>query len=89
MDVVKKYMDAGRMYQFHFRDVNELGHEGHDVPLGEGTAEIRGILTELHRRKVKPLFSIEYESNFDEPLVDLVPSVKFFNDVCGELLAKE
>ena len=88
MEVVKKYADAGRMYQFHFRDVNKLGHEGRDVPLGEGVADIRGILTELHRRKLQPLFQLEYESNFDNPMLDLVPSVKCFNEVCGELVAK-
>ena len=89
LDVVKKYADAGRMYQFHFRDVSKLGRDGVDVPLGEGAADIPAVLAEIHRHKIKPLFQFEYESHFDKPMLNLVPSVKFFNDVCGELLAKQ
>ncbi len=87
MDVVRKYLDAGRMYQFHFRDVSKLGPDGRDVALGEGVADIRAILQELRKRDVKPLFQLEYERDFDRPMDYLIPSVKYFNDVCGELLA--
>jgi sugar phosphate isomerase/epimerase len=59
------------------------------VPLGEGIADIKGILSQVHQAGLKPLFSIEYERDFDNPMAQMVPSVNYFNKVCGELLAKQ
>jgi sugar phosphate isomerase/epimerase len=67
-EAVEKYIGIGKMYQFHFRDVNKLGPGGLDVPIGEGAADIAGILRELKRQQVKPLFQIEYERDFDHPV---------------------
>jgi len=85
-DAVEKYIKIGKMYQFHFRDVDELGPEGVDVALGKGAADIEGILKEIHGNNLKPLFQLEYERDFDNPMLQLVPSVKYFNEVCGKLI---
>jgi sugar phosphate isomerase/epimerase len=77
-----------RILQFHFRDRNLVGHDGHDVPLGTGTADIPGILAELHRAKIKPLFMLEYEYHEDRSLPEVAQSVKFFDRVAGDLIAK-
>ena len=87
-DAVRRYLAAGRMLQFHFRDVSELGAAGRDVPLGQGRADIMGILEDLHRARARPLFQLEYEAHFDDPMVDLVPSVNYFNEACGHLLRR-
>ena len=88
-DAVAKYMKIDRMYHFHFRDVDKIGPGGVDVPLGEGVADIEGIAKELHRNNLKPLFQIEYERDFTNPMAQLVPSVNYFNDLCGKLLMRE
>jgi sugar phosphate isomerase/epimerase len=48
LECVKKL--ESRLLHFHFRDRNQFGGSGHDVPLGTGIADVRGILTELHRK---------------------------------------
>jgi len=86
-EAVKKYMKIDKMYHFHIRDVDKIGPGGLDVPMGEGVADIPGILLELERRELKPLFQIEYERDFDNPLAQVIPSVKNFNEMCSALLA--
>ena len=88
-DAVDKYIRIQRMYHFHIRDVDKIGPGGVDVPLGQGVADIKGIAEELHRNKLKPLFQIEFERDFANPMAQVVPSVNYFNDLCGQLLASE
>ncbi len=88
-DAVDKYIKIGKMDHFHIRDVDKIGPGGVDVPLGEGVADIPSIFRELHRHKLKPLFQIEYERDFDNPMPQMIPSVKYFNDLCGKLVASQ
>lgn len=88
LPVTKQYVEAGCLIQFDFRDVDGIGKGSKDVPLGEGIADIKGILSHVQEGGLKPLFSIEYERDFDNPMAQMVPSVNYFNKVCGELLAK-
>jgi sugar phosphate isomerase/epimerase len=88
-DAVEKYIKIGRMYHFHIRDVDKIAPDGVDVPMGEGVADIPGILELLLEHKLKPLFQIEYERDFDNPMAQVIPSVKYFNDLCGKLLASQ
>lgn len=46
-EAVRSYTDAGRMYHFHFRDVDRCDKEGKDVALGEEAAQIKELLTYL------------------------------------------
>jgi sugar phosphate isomerase/epimerase len=86
LDCVKKLGD--RLVQLHFRDRDKKGPEGHDVPLGTGTADVKGMLTELYHHNIKPLFSLEYETNEHDPLPQLVESIKYIDKVAAELAAK-
>ncbi len=86
LPIVKDFIKAGKMFHFHLRDVSKLGPDGVDVPLGEGQGKIKEILTELHNNNVQPLIMLEYERDFYNPMLELIPSVKYLNDVCGELL---
>lgn len=54
-EAVRSYTDAGRMYHFHFRDVDRCDKEGKDVVLGEGAAQIKELLTYLYEKALLPL----------------------------------
>ena len=49
----------GRIISFHFKDLSQMGG-GHDVPWGTGKGNVRAMLTEIYRQKLKAVFSIEY-----------------------------
>jgi sugar phosphate isomerase/epimerase len=78
-------MLEGRIISFHLKDLNEYGRKAHDVPWGTGRGDIRGILTEVHRQGVKPVFSVEYEYNYGHSMPEIAECVAFFDKVCEEL----
>jgi sugar phosphate isomerase/epimerase len=73
----------GRIISFHLKDLNEYGRKAHDVPWGTGQGDIKGILTEVKRQGIKPVFSMEYEAPFTMP--ELAQCVAYFNKIAGEL----
>ena len=75
----------GRIISFHFKDVNKIGGDAHDVPWGTGISNVKGMLTEVHRQGVKAVFSIEYEYNWDNSLPEIAQSVAYFEKVAAEL----
>jgi sugar phosphate isomerase/epimerase len=81
VDALKKL--EGRIISFHFKDLNEFGPKAHDVPWGTGRGDVKGMLTEVKRQKIKPVFSVEYEYRFTMP--ELEQCVAYFDKVAGEL----
>jgi sugar phosphate isomerase/epimerase len=80
LDAIRKL--EGRIISFHFKDLNKYGREGaHDVPWGTGKADIPAILGEIHRQKLRAVFSIEYEHNWDRSLPEIAQCVKYFDAV--------
>jgi sugar phosphate isomerase/epimerase len=75
----------GRIISFHFKDVNKMSHDAHDVPWGTGINDVKGMLTEVHRQGVKAVFSVEYEHYTDNLTSDLTRCVAYFNKIAGEL----
>jgi sugar phosphate isomerase/epimerase len=73
----------GRIISFHVKDLNEFGPKAHDVPWGTGRGDIKGILTEVKRQGIKPVFSMEYEHRFTMP--ELAECVAYFDKVAAEL----
>ncbi|NDV81597.1 sugar phosphate isomerase/epimerase [Bacteroides sp. 51] len=88
LPIVKKFVEAGRMYHFHMRDVSERTKDGYDVPLGEGQGKIREIFQVLYDNDVKPIIMMEYEKDFYNHMLELIPSVNYINKVCGEMLGE-
>jgi sugar phosphate isomerase/epimerase len=82
-DCIKKL--EGRIISFHFKDLNELGKKGHDVPWGTGVCDVKAMLAEIHRQKLKAVFSIEYEHNWANSVPEIAKCVEYFNRVAGEL----
>ena len=84
LDAIKAL--EGRIISLHIKDLNKYGRDGeHDVPWGQGKADIRAILTELHRQGFKGVFSAEYEYNWLESVPEISQGVKFVNEVAAEL----
>jgi sugar phosphate isomerase/epimerase len=59
----------GRVISLHFQDLTE---NKQDAPWGTGKCDTKAMLDEIVRQKLKPVFSIEYESTTGKTLVDNV-----------------
>jgi sugar phosphate isomerase/epimerase len=77
----------GRIVSLHFKDLNAMGKGAHDVPWGTGQGNVRGMLEELARQRLKAVFSIEYEHNWTSSLPEIARCVAYFEQVAGELAA--
>jgi sugar phosphate isomerase/epimerase len=75
----------GRIISFHFKDLNKKGPDAHDVPWGTGVSDVKGLLTEVKRQGIKPVFSVEYEYHFGTSMPELQQCVAYFEKVCAEL----
>jgi sugar phosphate isomerase/epimerase len=78
----------GRIVSFHFRDINEAGMNGHDVPFGSGVCDVKGMLAEIDRQRIKAVFSIEYGYNVENNLPEIARCIKCFDETAAELAAK-
>lgn len=86
LSIVNRYIADGRMFHFHFRDVDALGSKGRDVAVGSGKGQIREVMKSLYDNGVKPLVMLEYERDFYNQMLYLIPSLDYINKVCGEFL---
>jgi sugar phosphate isomerase/epimerase len=87
LDCLKKL--EGRIISFHFKDLNKMAADAHDVPWGTGVCNAKGMLTEIRRQKLKALFSAEYEYHWENSLPDLAQCAAYFDRVATELDAME
>jgi sugar phosphate isomerase/epimerase len=85
LDCIKKL--AGRIISFHFKDLNEMSPEAHDVPWGTGVSNVKGMLTEFRRQKRPAVFSIEYEYHWENSLPELAKCVEYFDRMAVEIAA--
>jgi hypothetical protein len=58
------------------------------VPYGSGVGNVKGMLAETHRQKLKTTFILEYEFNSGKLMNDLAQSVNYFDTIASELAAK-
>jgi sugar phosphate isomerase/epimerase len=77
----------GRIVSLHFKDLNQKGPQAHDVPWGTGVCDVKAMLAELKRQRVKAVFSIEYEYNWDNSLPEITQCVAYFDKIAAELAA--
>jgi sugar phosphate isomerase/epimerase len=83
LEALKKL--EGHIIEFHFKDLNELGHDAHDVPWGTGKADVKALLAEVKRQGLKPVFSVEYEFHWGHSIPEIRESVAYFDKVAAEL----
>jgi sugar phosphate isomerase/epimerase len=82
---VKALGRAGRIRSFHFKDLNEMGPNAHDVPWGTGAGKVREILAELAAEKFEGPFSAEYEYHWDNSVPEIKQSAEWFYKTEAEL----
>ncbi len=84
LDALK--MLEGRIKSLHVKDLNHYGEEGtHDVPWGEGQANVKALLAELLRQGVEAVFSIEYEYHWETSVPEIAKCVEYFDKTAAEL----
>jgi sugar phosphate isomerase/epimerase len=87
LDCLKKL--EGHIICLHFKDNNEMGQKGHNVPWGTGVGNPRAWMEELKRQRFHGVFGIEYEYHENNPDADMAECVKFFNKTCDEIVAAD
>jgi sugar phosphate isomerase/epimerase len=75
----------GRIICLHFKDLNEMGPEAHDVPWGTGVGKSKELMAELKRQNFHGSFCVEYEYHWENSSPEIAQCVKFWNDTCAEL----
>ncbi|HVV72938.1 MAG TPA: sugar phosphate isomerase/epimerase [Verrucomicrobiae bacterium] len=67
----------GRIISSHLKDLNEMGHNAHDVPYGEGVSDIPAILQELKDQGFTGNISIEYEYHWENSTPEVAQCIGF------------
>ncbi len=80
---LKRY--EGRLLYLHLNDVSEKGPQGHDVIMGTGVADGRGMLAELHRQKFSGQISFEYQNNVKDRPADVRKNAEYVRKIAREL----
>lgn len=76
----------GKIISLHFKDLNEMAREAHDVPWGQGVGNAKGMLEELRKQRFEGVFSIEYEHNWLNSMPEVQQCVDFFNETQAKLM---
>jgi sugar phosphate isomerase/epimerase len=79
----------GHIICLHFKDLNEMGPDAHDVPWGTGAGKTRELMAELKRQNFHGAFCVEYEYHWDNSSPEIAQCIKFFNRTCDELVAAD
>lgn len=79
----------GKIVSFHFKDLNKSARNAHDVPWGNGVANVPALLAEMQRQKFRGPVSIEYEHNWLESLPEIGECVVNFHRMLGQLKTGE
>ena len=66
-----------RLYDLHFKDINTTAPDGQTIAAGRGVLDLRSVVKALLRIKYGYLFSIEYESNPDDPVAEIAETLGY------------
>ena len=80
---------GGHVIALHFKDLNEMGPTGHDVPWGTGVGKTKELMAELRRQHFHGAFCVEYEYHWENSSPEIAQCVKFFNKTCDEFVAAD
>jgi len=79
----------GHIICLHFKDLNKMGPDAHDVPWGTGIGKTKELMAELKRQNFHGAFCVEYEYHWENSSPEIAQCVKFFNQTCDELVAAD
>ncbi len=82
---IKAVGKAGRIRTLHFKDLNEMGPNAHDVPWGTGQGKAREVLAELAAEGFEGPFSAEYEYHWENRVPEIKQSAEWFKKTAAEL----
>lgn len=81
-DAVKSIKEcAGRLYDFHMKDVSAATPQGKEVTIGKGVIDIPGVLKALLEAKFAGHLALEYEPTPDNPLPGMKESLAYLRKV--------
>lgn len=89
LEIARKYATAGRLHHFHFRDVDGLRPDSKDCVVGQGAGHITEILQLLVGQSLRPVIAFEYERDMYNPLVDIIPSIKAFEETLNQIITEK
>ncbi len=75
----------GRIKSLHFKDLNAISPDAHDVPWGTGACDVYALLSELKRQNFKGVFSIEYEYHWENSIPEIEKCIEYFDLVSTSL----
>jgi len=78
----------GHIICLHFKDLNQMGPDAHDVPWGTGVGKSKVLMAELKRQHFHGAFCVEYEYNWTNSSLEIAQCARFWNDTCAELAAE-
>jgi len=78
----------GHVICLHFKDLNQMGPQAHDVPWGTGIGKSKELMSELKRQHFHGAFCVEYEYHWENSSPEIAQCIKFWNDTCAELAAE-
>ena len=78
LDAVK--LLEGHIVSMHLKDLNVFDRKAHDVPYGQGVANVKDILDELKRQQFNGNMSIEYEYNWESSVPEIKQCVDFVRE---------
>jgi sugar phosphate isomerase/epimerase len=87
VDCLKKL--EGHIICLHFKDLNKMGPDAHDVPWGTGIGRAKEMMAELKRQHFQGAFCVEYEYHWENSSPEIARCVAFFNQTCDELVAAD
>lgn len=76
---VLKLLD-GRIVSSHLKDLNGFERKAHDMPYGQGEANMQAILAEFKRQGFDGPMSVEYEYNWENSLPEVTECINFVRD---------
>jgi len=76
---------AGRLYDFHMKDVTEATAKGGGTEVGKGVIDIVGVLRTLQKIKFSGHLALEYEINEQNPMPGVLESFAYMRGVMAAM----
>jgi inosose dehydratase len=76
---------AGRLYEFHMKDVTSATADGKPIEVGRGVIDIVSVLRTLVKMKWPYHIALEYEANGDNPMPGTIESYAYMRGILATI----